>query len=241
MPAITGSARVGLGDRQVGGARDGGRLGRGVVGGVGVRRRPTTRSPSSTARRSGPGGRARSRAAWPMPPSARVPRFQVTVPAASTPPPSAETNEVPAGTASVTTTFVASDGPSFVDDERVGQVLAGDDGVGGVGDRDAEVGRLVDRRALRGGVVGAVGVGRVGADVRRVRQVGRCAPASTCTVTCRVVDGAVGERARGSRSRCRRPRRRRRRRTRRWSRPGTASVTTTFVASDGPSLATTSV
>ena len=47
------------------------------------------------------------------PPSAIVPRFHVTVPAASTPPPSADTNEVPAGTASVTTVLVAPEGPAF--------------------------------------------------------------------------------------------------------------------------------
>ena len=46
-------------------------------------------------------------------PSATVPRFQVTVPPASRPPLSADTKLVPAGTSSVTTTFVASDGPSF--------------------------------------------------------------------------------------------------------------------------------
>ena len=47
-------------------------------------------------------------------PSASVPRFQVTMLAASSPPLSAETKLVPAGSGSVTTTFVASEGPSLV-------------------------------------------------------------------------------------------------------------------------------
>ena len=47
-------------------------------------------------------------------PLAIVPRFHVTVPAESVPPPVAETNEVPAGIGSETTTDPADDGPSFV-------------------------------------------------------------------------------------------------------------------------------
>ena len=46
-------------------------------------------------------------------PEVRPPRFQVTVPPDSTPPASAETNEVPAGTGSETVTPVAAGGPSL--------------------------------------------------------------------------------------------------------------------------------
>ena len=46
-------------------------------------------------------------------PEAKVPRFQVTVPPDSVPPPVAETNDVPAGTTSVRVTPVAEEGPAF--------------------------------------------------------------------------------------------------------------------------------
>jgi hypothetical protein len=47
-------------------------------------------------------------------PAARAPIVQVTLPAASVPPPDAETNVVPAGIGSETVTPAASDGPLFV-------------------------------------------------------------------------------------------------------------------------------
>src|SRR6185437_8990460 len=48
-----------------------------------------------------------------LPPAASPPRVQVTVPADSEPPASAETKEVPAGTGSEMLTPVAADGPSL--------------------------------------------------------------------------------------------------------------------------------
>ncbi len=49
----------------------------------------------------------------PEPPAATAPMFQVTTPAASVPPPVAETNEVFTGTVSVITTPVAFTSPVF--------------------------------------------------------------------------------------------------------------------------------
>jgi hypothetical protein len=50
---------------------------------------------------------------WPL---ARVPKLQLTTPLLFTPPPVALTNVTPAGSASVTTTLLALDGPKFVTD-----------------------------------------------------------------------------------------------------------------------------
>src|SRR5882762_6124473 len=52
----------------------------------------------------------------PEPPAARAPRFQVTTPAASVPPPVADTNAVFAGTVSAITTPVALALPVFAYD-----------------------------------------------------------------------------------------------------------------------------
>src|SRR5438093_884868 len=49
----------------------------------------------------------------PDPPTARAPMFQVTTPAASVPPPVADTNDVLAGIVSVTTTPLAAAVPVF--------------------------------------------------------------------------------------------------------------------------------
>src|SRR2546428_7927100 len=51
---------------------------------------------------------------YPLSLHAALPIFQVTVPPDSLPPPSADTNEIPAGTGSVNVTPVAPDGPLIV-------------------------------------------------------------------------------------------------------------------------------
>src|SRR5256885_14693392 len=59
----------------------------------------------------------------PDPPTARAPMFQVTTPAASVPPPVADTNDVVAGIVSVTTTPRAAPVPVFEEDSVLVVVL----------------------------------------------------------------------------------------------------------------------